>query len=171
MEMKNAGHVTSALLLAVVFSAQAHSQTPGQNIIVVDHPWARATPAGAKTGAVYVTLINNGTTGDRLLSATTPVADKVQFHSATEDNGISRMREMRTVEVAPGAKVSFNPGGRHIMVVGLKQPLKEGQSFPLTLTFEKAGKEDVSVPVAKVGAMQHGDMSPTTHEHGDATKK
>src|SRR5712672_2943396 len=79
MEMKNAGHVTSALLLAVVFSAQAHSQTPGQNIIVVDHPWARATPAGANTGAVYVTLINNGSTGDRLLSATTPVADKVQF--------------------------------------------------------------------------------------------
>lgn len=169
--MKNAGHVTSALLLAVVFSAQAHSQTPGQNTIVVDHPWARATPAGAKTGAVYVMLINNGSTGDRLLSATTPVADKVQLHSATEDNGISRMREMRTVEVAPGAKVSFNPGGLHIMVVGLKQPLKEGQSFPLTLTFEKAGKEEVSVPIAKVGAMQHGDIGSMTHEHGDAAKK
>jgi periplasmic copper chaperone A len=170
MEMKNADHLISARLLASVFSAQAHSQTLDQNTIVVEHPWARATPAGAKTGAVYMTLINHDSTSDRLLSATTPVADKVQLHSASEDNGISRMREIRTFEVAPGAGVSFNPGGMHIMVVGLKQPLKEGQSFPLTLTFEKAGKEDVSVPVARVGAMQHGDIGPT-HEHGDAAKK
>jgi len=170
MKMKKTGRVISALLLALVFSAQAHSQTPSQNTIVVEHPWARATPGGAKTGALYVTLINNGSTGDRLMSATTPVADKVQFHGVSEDNGVSRMREMRTVEVAPGATVSFNPGDMHIMVVGLKQPLKEGQSFPLTLTFEKAGKEDVSVPVAKVGAMQHRDFGPMMHEHGDATK-
>jgi copper(I)-binding protein len=170
MKMKKTGRVISALLLALGFSAQLHAQTPGQNIIIVERLWARATPAGAKTGAVYVTLINNGSTGDRLLGATTPMADKVQFHSASEENGVSRMREMRTVEVAPGATVSFNPGDMHIMVVGLKQPLKEGQSFPLTLTFEKAGKEDVSVPVAKVGAMQHRDLGPMMHEHGDATK-
>src|SRR5258708_28226990 len=133
MEMKKTGPVISALLFALVFGAQSHAQTPGQNTIVVEQPWARATPAGAKTGAVYVTLINNGSAGDRLLGATTPVADKVQFHSAREDNGVSRMREMRTVELAPGARVSFNPGGKHIMVVGLKQALKEGQSLPLTL--------------------------------------
>jgi len=78
---------------------------------------------------------------------------------------------MRDVEVAPGARASFSPGGVHIMVVGLKQPLKVGQSFPLTLTFEKAGKEAVSVPIAKVGAMQHGDTGSMTHEHGNATKK
>src|SRR5713101_9875046 len=169
--MKYARQIISALLLVLGFAVQAPAQTTEQSTMIVDHPWARATPAGAKTGAVYVTLINHGSTGDRLLGATTPVADKVQFHSASEDNGVSRMREMRTVEVAPGARVSFNPGGMHIMVVGLNQPLKEGQSFPLTLTFEKAGTEDVSVPVAKVGAMQHGDMSPTAHEHRDATKK
>ena len=169
--MKYISHLMSILPLILLLGGQAYPQTSGQNTIVVERPWARATPAGAKTGAAYVTLINNGDSSDSLLSATTPLADKVQFHSASEENGVSRMREMRTVEVAPGARVSFNPGGMHIMVVGLKHPLKEGQSFPLTLTFEKAGKEDVSVPVAKVGAMQHGDMSPTTHEHGDATKK
>jgi copper(I)-binding protein len=163
MKMKKTGRVISALLLALVFSAQAHSQTPSQNTIVVEHPWARATPGGAKTGALYVTLINNGSTGDRLMSATTPVADKVQFHGVSEDNGVSRMREMRTVEVAPGARVFFNPGSMHIMVVGLKHPLKEGQSFPLTLTFEKAGNADVSVPIAEVGAMQHGDAGSMIH--------
>src|SRR5258707_963085 len=171
MKMKKTGPVISALLFALVFGAQSHAQTPGQNTIVVEQPWARATPAGAKTGAVYVTLINNGSTGDRLLGATTPAADKVQFHSASEENGVSRMREMRAVEVPPGARVSLNPGGMHIMVGGLKQPLKEGKIFPVTLAFEKGGKEDVSVPIAKVGAMQHGDMSPTAHEHRDATKK
>jgi copper(I)-binding protein len=67
MEMKNADHLISARLLASVFSAQAHSQTLDQNTIVVEHPWARATPAGAKTGAVYMTLINHGSTSDRLL--------------------------------------------------------------------------------------------------------
>src|SRR5260370_41363555 len=171
MKMKNAGRVISALLLTLVFSAQAHSQTPGQNTIVVEHPWARATPGGAKTGAVYLTLINDGSIGDRLLSATTTVADKVQFHGISEDNGVSRMREMHTVEVAPGARVSFNPGGMHIMLLGLKHPLKVGQSFPLTLTFEKTGNEDVSVPIAKVGAMQHGDAGSMIHDHGDVNKK
>lgn len=161
--MKNVGRVISSLLLALIFNAPAHAQTPAENTIVVEHPWARATPGGAKTGAVYLTLMNAASTGDRLLSATTPVADKVQFHSASEENGVSRMREMRSIDIAPGASVTFSPGGMHIMVVGLKHPLKEGQSFPLTLNFEKAGKEDVSVPIAKVGATQHGDAGAETH--------
>ena len=70
------------------------------------------------------------------------------------------MREMPTVDLSPRAKVTFDPGSMHIMLVGLKQPLKEGQTFPLTLTFAKAGKVDVTVSVAKVGAMQPGGMAP-----------
>src|SRR5713101_7398595 len=161
--MKHRGHLTSILLLLLLSGGQAYAQTSGQNAIVVERPWARATPAGSRTGAVYVALINNGSSSDSLLSATTPVADKVQFHSASEENGVARMREMQTVEVAPGARVTFSPGGLHIMVVGLKQPLKEGQTFPLSLTFEKAGKVDVTVPVAKVGAMQGGSMDSMMH--------
>jgi copper(I)-binding protein len=152
-------------------NGQVHAQTPDAKSIVVDHPWARATPAGAKTGAAYATLVNNGRSADRLLSATTPMAGKVQFHSVSEENGVSRMREMHAVEVGPGAKVTFSPGGMHIMMVELKQPLKEGQTFPLTLTFKKAGNVEVTVSVAKVGAMQHGDMGPMMHEHGDSMKK
>lgn len=169
--MKRVGTALSAFLLTLAIYGQVHAQTPDAKSIVVDHPWARATPAGATTGATYGTLINNGSSADRLLSATTPVADKVQFHSVSEEGGVSRMREMHTVEVAPGAKVTFSPGGMHIMLVGLKQPLKEGQSFPLTFSFEKAGKVDVTVSVAKVGAMQHGDMGSMMHEHGDTMKK
>ena len=169
--MRRASTVLMSFLLALAINGQVHAQIPDAKSIVIDHPWARATPAGAKTGAAYMTLINNGDSGDRLLAAKTPVADSVQFHSVSEENGVSRMREMRAVEVPPGGKVTFSPGGMHIMVVGLKQPLKEGQTFPLSLTFEKAGKVDVTVTTAKVGAMQHGDMAPMMHEHGDTMKK
>ena len=169
--MRRASTVLMSFLLALAINGQVHAQTPDAKSIVIDHPWARATPTGAKTGAAYVTLINNGSSGDRLLAAKTPVADAVQFHSVSEENGVSRMREMRAVEVPPGGKVTFSPGGMHIMLVGLKQPLKEGQTFPLSLTFEKAGKVDVTVSIAKVGAMQHGDMGPMMHEHGDTMKK
>jgi copper(I)-binding protein len=169
--MRRAGTLLLGFVLALAINGQVHAQAPDAKSIVVDHPWARATPAGAKTGAAYMTLINNGSSGDRLVGATTPVADAVQFHSVSEENGVSRMREMRAVDVAPGGKVTFSPGGMHVMMVGLKQPLKEGQSFPLALSFEKAGKVDVMVSVAKVGAMQHGDMGPMMHEHGDTMKK
>ena len=169
--MRRATTVLLGSLMALAINGQVHTQTPDAKSIVIDHPWARATPTGAKTGAAYVTLINNGSSGDRLLAAKTPVADAVQFHSVSEENGVSRMREMRAVEIPPGGKVTFSPGGMHIMLVGLKQPLKEGQTFPLSLTFEKAGKVDVTVTIAKVGAMQHGDMGPMMHEHGDTIKK
>jgi copper(I)-binding protein len=169
--MRHATTVLLALLLALAINGHVHAQTPNAKSILVDHPWARATPAGAKTGAAYMTLINSGSSGDRLLAATTPVADTVQFHSVSEENGVSRMREMHDVAVAPGAKVTFSPGGMHVMLVGLKQPLKEGQTFPLALKFEKAGDVNVTVSVAKVGAMQHGEMGPMMLEHSGAMKK
>ncbi len=169
--MKKGGYLTSLVLLVLLSGGSVYAQTSAQNTIVVERPWARATPAGAKTGVVYVTLINNGSAGDSLLNAATPVADQVQFHSATEENGVSRMREVRTVDVTPGAKVAFSPGGLHIMMVGLKQPLKEGKTFPLTLNFEKAGKVDVTVPIEKVGAMRSGNMGSMTHGADEQMKK
>lgn len=169
--MKYIGSLTSILPLILLLGGQAYAQISSQNTMMVERPWARATPAGAKNGAAYVTLINNGNARDSLLRATTPVAEKVQFHSASEENGVSHMREMHAVEVAPGARVTFTPGGMHIMVMGLKQPLKEGQTFPLSLTFETAGKVDVTVPVAKVGAMQGGNMDSKVHGVDDQMKK
>ena len=118
-----------------------------------------------------MTLINNRTSADRLLSATTPLADKVQFHQETEDNGVSRMREMPNVDLAPGTEIIFKPGEMHMMIVGLKQPLVEGPTFSLTLQFEKAGKIEVSAPIEKIGAVQLEDMGSTMHMPDDAMKK
>lgn len=147
------------VLLALVFgicatiAVQARAQTlPARSFITIEQPWARATPAGARTGVVYLTIINRSSLADRLVSASTPVASRVQFHQETNDNGIMRMRELPSVAIGPGATVTFKPGGMHFMLVELKQQLKEGRTFPFVLEFEKAGKIHLQVPVAKAGA-------------------
>jgi copper(I)-binding protein len=158
----------TALLLTLYIGSEAHAQTATSSTITVEQPWARATPKGASTGAAYMTLINNSTTADRLLGATTSMAEAVQFHKETQDNGVSRMRQVPAVDLEPGAKIIFKPGEMHMMIVRLKQPLTEGQTLPLTLQFEKAGAIEVTVPIGKVGAMEpnhmdHGGMGSMTH--------
>jgi periplasmic copper chaperone A len=149
----------AAIAVLLMFSSSgflgAHAQSDAK--IAVGDAWSRATPAGSKTAVVYMTLANSGAAADRLLGATTPVGDKVEFHSNANDNGVMRMREMPAIDIAPGAKVVLKPGGMHAMIEGLNQPLAEGQSFRLTLEFAKVGKIEISVRIEKVGAM-HGDM-------------
>ena len=157
--MKAAVHLALALWLALYAGGAANAQTPAASTIVVEHPWARATPKGAKTGAAYMILMNKGASADRLIGATTPLAGEVQFHKETEANGVSHMSAMQSMEIEPGAKVVFKPGDMHMMLMGLKQPLTQGQAFTLTLQFEKAGSVNVTVPIESVGAMQRGDMN------------
>ena len=169
--MRHPVYLIAAISLALCIGGKSQAQTSAANPIVIEQPWARATPGGARTGAAYMTLINSGTSGDRLLGATTPLADKVQFHKETEDNGVSRMRQVQSMELKSGAKIIFKPRELHMMIVGLKQPLTEGQTFPLTLQFEKAGNIEVTVPIEKIGAMQHKGMDSMAHEPDDAMKK
>ncbi len=168
--MKFANPLIAGMLVALSAGGYVRAQAPASGAITIEHPWARATPAGAKTGAVYVTLINTGPSADRLLVATSPLADKVRFHSVIEEAGVSRMREMPAVEIAAGATVAFRPGEIHMMMTGLKQLLKEGQTIPLALRFEKAGNVDLTVSVANIGAMQPGDMDGMMHGAEKPTK-
>jgi hypothetical protein len=116
--------------------------------------WARATPGGAQAAAAYVTL--DAPAGDRLTGVSTPAAQKADIHEMSMDNGVMKMRPVDGVDLPPGQKVTLKPGGYHIMLTGLAKPLVEGQSFPLTLDFAKAGKHEVTVNVQKVGAMGPG---------------
>jgi copper(I)-binding protein len=118
--------------------------------IAIDQPFARATPA--KVGGVFLTLKNNGGTADKLLKAASPVAGNVELHTHIKDGDAMRMRAVENIPVPAKGQTALEPGGYHIMLIGLKQPLKEGGSFPLTLTFEKAGSVTVTVPVQKAGA-------------------
>ena len=144
----------TAALAFLLFTSAAVAQGGG---VEVKDAWARAMPAGAQTGAAYVTL--QSPSGDRLTGASTPVAKTAELHSMTMDNGVMKMRQVEGIDLPAGQPVSLKPNGYHIMLMGLTQPLKEGQTFPLTLTFAKAGPENVSVTVEKVGSMGPGNQS------------
>lgn len=126
--------------------------------VQVDQAWARATPGAATTGAVYATLRNVGNAPDTLTAASTPVADKAELHVMKMDNGVMEMRPVPSLVIAPGQSVALEPNGYHIMLIGLKKPLKEGDKIPLTLTFAHGGAQQVTASVAKIGAMHAGDM-------------
>ena len=143
-------HFTLALAALGLMTSFACAQS---GTIEVDHVWARATPGGAKTGAIYLTLVNKGTVDDKLVSASTPAAGMAQLHQMSMDNGVMKMRPIAAIDVKPGGKTELKPGGLHIMLMELKGPLVEGKSVPLTLTFEKAGKVEVTATIEKAGAM------------------
>jgi len=120
----------------------------------VDNAWAGATPGKAENGAAYVTITSP--TADRLVSASTPVAKKAELHTMSMQGMVMKMRPISGVDIPAGQVVSLKPGGEHIMLMGLNEPLREGQSFPLSLDFEKAGPRTVMVTVEKAGAKGPG---------------
>ena len=143
--------------------ALAHGVKVGD--IAIEHPFATPSLPGTSNGAAYfVALENTGTAADRLVSATTPVAARVELHTMNVDaKGVMRMREVDGIALAPGAKVLMKPGsGMHLMLIGVKAPLKAGTSFPMTLRFERAGSVDVSVVVQE---SKPSAASAPTHMH------
>ena len=151
-------HAVSAALILVLSAFAAMAQT-GE--IQIKDAWARATPGGAQTAAAYVTILSP--TGDRLKAASTPVAQKAELHTMTMDGNVMKMRQVDGIDLPAGQAVTLKPGGYHIMLTALTQPLTEGQSFPLTLTFDKAGTREVTVTVQKVGSMGPGMDMPMHH--------
>jgi copper(I)-binding protein len=126
----------------------------------VANAWAGATPGKAENGAAYVTITSPA--ADRLVSASTPVAKKAELHTMSMQGMVMKMRPVSGVDIPAGQAVTLKPGGEHIMLMGLNQPLREGQSFPLTLNFEKAGPRTVTVTVEKAGAKGPG---PAAMQH------
>src|SRR5215475_3576905 len=137
-----------AFAAGLVFAGAALAQTPQPE---VSNAWARATPSKAENGAAYLTI--QSPTADRLLSATSPVAKKVELHTMEMAGMVMKMRPLDGLDIPAGQPVALKPGREHIMLIGLQQPLREGQSFTLTLNFEKAGARTVSVAIEKAGAM------------------
>ncbi len=139
----------AAAVMFITFAAQAQEYKAGD--ITIEHPWARPTAGPNMLGAAYMTLKNGGKEADTLKSASTPGADKVEVHEHIHDaNGVMRMREVEGgIAIPAGGAVMLQPGGYHIMLIGLKHNLEEGQTVPLKLTFAHAGDVDVQVAVEK----------------------
>ncbi len=144
-----------AFAIGLVVAGAALAQNNG---LEVGNAWARATPGKAETGAVYLTLVSPS--ADKLVSAATPAAKKAQLHTMTMTGMVMKMRPLAALDIPAGKPVALKPGGLHIMLIGLAKPLRQGQSFPLTLTFDKAGARTVEVAVEKPGAMGPSPAPP-----------
>jgi hypothetical protein len=140
-----------ALLLAA--PARAHHDTV-VGAITIGHPWARA--AGANTnGTAYMTLRNSGAQPDRLVAASTPIARTVELHTHIRDGEVTRMRPVADIPLPAGRTVHLRPGGLHVMLIGLTEPLRQGATVPLTLRFERAGEVTVQLEIQAAGARGH----------------
>ncbi len=138
------------VMLLVATGALAHSYQ--QRDIQIGHIWARATAKGAQAACVYVPMLNKGKADDALVSVTSPVAENTMLHESKTVDGVSRMTLLDTIPLPVGKPVAMRPGGKHIMLMGLKQQLVEGHNFPLTLKFQNAGEVVVDVMVHAAGA-------------------
>jgi periplasmic copper chaperone A len=143
--------VRNALIAAVlvVGTSPAFAQNARVGDIEIAHAWAPAMAAAELTNsAVYMSLADIGTKPDELVSASSPVAQKVELHVFGVENRIYGMHSVDAIEVSPGAAPTIlRPGGAHVMLKGLNRPLKTGESFPLSLTFKNAGKVQIEVRV------------------------
>ena len=153
-------HLAAFSVLVSIFilwtaAAQAAEVKIG-NLVILE-AWSRATPVA--TGAAYITVRNDGAAADRLIGASAAIAKMVDLHTTQKENGVMQMRAVDGIDIPPHATVTLKPGEFHIMLMGLAHPLKAGESFPLALTFAKAGAVTVTVMVKAAGASSDmGDM-------------
>lgn len=143
--------------LAVMAAPPATAEETRLGDLTIRQAWARASAGPAKAGAAYLSIVNEGTAADRLIAAETPAARRAALHGhAMDDQGVMKMRPVEAVEIGPGETAVLEPGGLHVMLMGLAAPLKRGESFPLVLTFERAGRIEVEVGIEAVGATGPG---------------
>jgi len=137
------------LLLLLALAA-----TPAAAQIKVEEAWMRATPPGAKIAAGYLTIRNAGA-ADRLISVSSPAAERVETHITARDGDILRMREVKGYDVPAKGMLELKPGGSHLMFVNVKAPLKEGTSVPATLKFQRAGEVKLEFQVRPLAGGEH----------------
>ena len=167
--MRNA--LAALLALSILGAASpALAQEFKGGDIVVDHPFARATPKGAEVGGGYLTVHNNGATPDRLTGGTADFA-KVEIHQMKSDNGVMTMTALPSgLNLPAHSTIRLAPGGYHIMFSGLTKPFAQGETLTATLTFEKAGPIVVEFPVGPIGAMGGGMGAGMGNMKGGALK-
>ena len=134
--------------------------------ITIQEPWARASLGNAPNSAAYMSLETSDAAPDRLISGSTPMADRVELHTHVMEGGVAKMRPVDAIEVAPGEPTVLEPGGLHVMLRGLTQKLEAGRTMPLTLVFEHAGAVTLEVPIKGVAAGTGAGRDMGRGEHG-----
>jgi periplasmic copper chaperone A len=151
----------AVVLVAMPMTLRAHDYKAGP--LHIDHPWARAPIGTVPNTAAYMKIENSGDTDDRLVSAKSDVAKTVMLHESRMVGDVMKMVHLdKGIPIPAHGSAELKPLGLHVMIMGLKQPLKKGESFPMTLVFEKQGEVPVEVKVgAPSGAKKDGEM----HDH------
>jgi periplasmic copper chaperone A len=153
--------------VACLWGGAAAAETYTAGAIEIVNPWARATPKGAPVGGAYMTITNKGAEADRLVGIAMPVAAKSEVHQMVMDKGVMSMRPVPGgLEIKPGQTVVLNPESFHLMLMGLKQPLTQGERVKATLDFAKAGKLDLEFVVESIGAQGPSGAMPAGMNHG-----
>ena len=164
--------VACTALLSCLLLPPVHAEEPAATSIVVTQAWTRATPGGSKVAGGYLVIENKGSSADKLLSASTEIANKVEIHEMAVNDGVMTMRAVEGgLSIDPGRTVKFAPGGLHLMIVGLAMPLVRGDKVPVTLRFEKAGEITVSFDVQAMGATAPDALSDVAHPAIHSTAK
>lgn len=145
--------IACALLASSLLTPPLRTGHAASGNLVITQPWSRATPNGAKVAGGYLTIENRGSAPDRLLSASTDLAKKLEIHEMALSDGVMTMRPVEGgLTVGPGQAIKFAPGGYHLMFLELKAPFRQGEQVPVSLKFEHAGEVKALFEVQGVGA-------------------
>lgn len=159
--MKKLRLLTIATLAASALAGIAVAHDYEAGALKIDHPWARPSIGETKNSAAYFKIENTGKTADRLVSAKVDIAERTELHESVEEGGVAKMLPLKDgIPVPAEGEAELKPLGMHVMLMGLKSKLEEGQSFPMTLTFEKQGDVQVEVKI-EAGASGHNH----SHHH------
>lgn len=156
-------HFHTLALTAVLALATAGASA--QSTLTATGAWSRATPPGTTVGAAYLVIDNRASRSDRLLSVSSPRAARVEVHATVHDGDTARMKRVDPLHVGAGERIELEPGGMHLMLMGLDAPLREGEQVPLVLQFEVAGEVRVQARVFAPG-QDAADEDHSHHHHG-----
>ena len=137
----------SSLILIAALSGSAWAGQYTLGVVSIHDPWSRELPPVAPNGAAYFRVDNGGSASAHIVSVHSPIADRVEIHTHDMEGGVMKMRHVESVEVPARGGVAFEPGGLHVMLIGLKQPLVAGERFPLAIEFRDSGRVEVEVEV------------------------
>ncbi len=159
--------MVAILITAGAVAALSHA---AESSLELSDSWVRPTLGAGRTTAAYVTITNAGTSADRLIAAEVPNATAVEIHTAGMSDGVMRMRRVEGVDIASGGTIQLAPGGLHIMVIGLTEPITIGDQVELTLVFEKAGTKSVTAnaTLTPPASADHSEMEEMNSD-GDET--
>ncbi len=144
--------VIAACMFLLMQAGQAFAGSVTVGGLTIDGPWARASAGMARAGAAFMTIANASNQDDTLVSASATVSKVVELHTHIHDNGVMRMRKVDSITIPANGTAVLQPGGLHVMFIGLHQPLAQGEIIPVTLQFANAGSVDIQVEVRGVGA-------------------